>query len=180
MTLYEATRHLHHACEQHPVGQRMVNATISDQEWCDWIGALRTLHIRLDAALPPYAHVTGHLNLDLVELLPLGPHISRAAHAFAMTHLSHPVACMGAAYVLIGAHRRGGRVTEKKFRDAGRTLPCHHVRFFAADAAENLVKSLRDKVQLTPYATATFATLLAVMDEIEARHVAGPANGDVS
>ncbi len=166
--LWEATRDLHHACEAHPLGQRMVGATIGAQDWCDWLDALRVLHGAIDPHLPPYAQVAGELTLDLVGMLPMIPQPVDAAQAFA--HRLHtPERIGGAAYVLIGAHRRGGRVTEARFREAGRTLPMRHVRFFAPDQAEALVKSLRDMGQLASAARATFQCLLDVMDEIEAR-----------
>ena len=166
--LYEATRDLHHACEAHPLGQRMVAATIDAQDWCDWLNALRVLHSAIDPHLPPYAQVAGELTLDLVEMLPMIPSPVDAAQRFAHT-LHTPERIGGAAYVLVGAHRRGGRVTEKRFKDAGLTLPTRHVRLFAADPAEALVKSLRDMSQLAQAARATFQCLLDVMEEIEAR-----------
>lgn len=165
MTLFEATRHLHHACEAHPVGQAMITATITPQAWCDWLGALRVIHQAIDPHLPPYAQVTGELTLDLIDMLPVLPRPNLAAEAFARS-LTTPERIGGAAYVLVGAHRRGGRVTEKKFADAGLDLPCRHVRFFAPDPAEALVKSLRERTALSASAVATFEALLRVMDEI--------------
>jgi hypothetical protein len=165
MSLFDATRHLHHVCEAHPIGQAMTMATITPQQWCDWLGALRTLHMAIDPYLPPYAQVTGELTLDLIDMLPLLPHVSIPAAGFART-LTTPERIGGAAYVLVGAHRRGGRVTEKRFRDAGLTLPTRHVRFFAADESEALVKWLRDRPQLAPAAVATFQCLLEVMENI--------------
>jgi hypothetical protein len=74
----------------------------------------------------------------------------------------------GAAYVLIGAHKRGGRLTEKRFSDAGRALPIRHVRFDDEPAVEAFVRELRDRDELLPGAAACFDALLAVMREIEA------------
>ena len=168
MTLFDATRHLHHACEEHPLGQAMINATITQQQWCDWLGALRLLHEKIDPHLPPYAQVSGELTLDMIDMLPLLPRPSVAAQSFAHT-LDTPERIGGAAYVLVGAHRRGGRVTEKKFKDAGLDLPTRHVHFFAPAEAEALVKWLRDKTELADAATATFQCLLDVMEEIVER-----------
>ena len=164
--LFEATRHMHHACEKHPLGQSMINATITSQQWCDWLGALRLIHEKIDPHLPPYAQVSGELTLDLIDMLPRVPRPVAAAHAFADT-LTTPDRIGGAAYVLVGAHRRGGRVTEKKFLDAGRSLPTRHVHFFAAAEAESLVRWLREKEELADAAVATFQCLLDCMDEIE-------------
>jgi hypothetical protein len=168
MTLFDATRHLHHACEEHPLGQAMINATITAQEWCDWLGALRLLHEKIDPHLPPYAQVSGELTLDMIDMLPMLPRHVAAARTFAET-LTTPERIGGAAYVLVGAHRRGGRVTEKKFKEAGRNLPMRHVHFFAPAEAEALVKWLRDKDELADAATATFQCLLDVMEEIVER-----------
>ena len=168
MTLFDATRHLHHACEEHPLGQAMIHATIASQQWCDWLGALRLIHEKIDPHLPPYAQVSGELTLDMIDMLPMLPRPIVAARAFAET-LNTPERIGGAAYVLVGAHRRGGRVTEKKFKDAGRSLPTRHVHFFAAAEAEALVKWLREKKELASAAVATFQCLLDCMDEIEGR-----------
>ena len=164
-SLYEATRDLHHACEKHPLGQAMVTASITPQQWCDWLGALRLLHEKIDPKLPPYAQVSGELTLDMVDMLPMVPRPICAAQSFSHT-LDTPERIGGAAYVLVGAHRRGGRVTEKRFKEAGLTLPTRHVHFFAADEAEALVKWLRDKEELTDAARATFQCLLDTMEEI--------------
>jgi len=166
MTLFDATRHLHHACEEHPLGQAMIQATITSQQWCDWLGALRLIHERIDPHLPPYAQVSGELTLDMVDMLPMVPRPLTAAQTFSRT-LTTPERIGGAAYVLVGAHRRGGRVTEKKFKDAGRNLPTRHVHFFAATEAEALVKWLREKDALAGAAVAAFQCLLDCMDEIE-------------
>lgn len=165
MTLYESTRDLHHACEMHPLGQAMVNATITPQQWADWLEALRTIHTALDPHLPPYAQVAGELTLDLVDMLPVTPNPSIKAQDFATT-LTTPERIGGAAYVLVGAHRRGGRVTEKRFREAGLGLPTRHVRFFSGDHAEALIQWLRSKEQLLRASQATFIALIDVMEEI--------------
>ena len=165
MTLYDLTRDLHHACEAHPLGQAMANATISAQQWLDWLGALRLIHERLDPHLPPYAQVAGELTLDMIDMLPLVPRQNQSAQDFARS-LDTPERIGAAAYVLIGAHRRGGRVIEKRLAEAGRALPCRHVRFFAPDHAEAMVKSLRDKALLATAARQTFAALLDIMEEI--------------
>jgi hypothetical protein len=51
--LYEATRDMHHACERHPVGQRMALAAITPQEWADWLAAFRAVHVVIDPQHPP-------------------------------------------------------------------------------------------------------------------------------
>lgn len=165
-SLWELTRDLHHACEEHPVGASMVNATVSDQVWCDWLGALHTLHQAIDPWLPPYVQVAGELTLDLMSMLPLTPRKLLTPRAHAAT-LNTPERVCGAAYVLIGAHRRGGRVIEKRMISANRVLPSRHIQFFMPEESEAFVKFLRNKAQLTDSARATFQCLLDTMSEIK-------------
>ena len=163
--LWEQTRDLHHACEQHPIGASMSDGTVSEQVWCDWLGALHVLHRTIDPWLPPYVQVTGELTLDLMDMLPLKPRDLQTPKTYAAT-LNTPERVCGAAYVLIGAHRRGGRVIEKRMIEMGRDLPSRHVRFFLPDESEAFVKHLRLKGQLADAARGTFQCLLNTMDEI--------------
>ena len=163
--LWESTRDLHHACEQHPIGATMSAGTVSEQVWCDWLEAMRVIHVAIDKWVPPYVQVSGELTLDLVDMLPLTPRPLLAAHALAASLTSPERAC-GAAYVLVGAHRRGGQMMERSFAKAGRSLPNRHVRFQDPAAAEAFVKALRLKGVLTSAARDTFQCLLDTMNEI--------------
>jgi hypothetical protein len=174
--LWESTRDLHHACEQHPIGSMMSAGTVSEQVWCDWLGALDTIHSEIDLWVPPYVQVSGELTLDLLDMLPLKPRHTMAADCFAASLNNVERAC-GAAYVLIGAHRRGGQMMERSFAKAGRTLPNRHVRFHNPDAAEAFVKHLRLKGVLTEAARDTFQCLLDVMDEIQKLEDQGGISG---
>jgi hypothetical protein len=164
--LWESTRDLHHACEQHPIGASMSAGTVSDQVWCDWLGALDTIHSEIDLWIPPYVQVSGELTLDLMDMLPLRPRSTLAADCFAASLVDVERVC-GAAYVLIGAHRRGGQMMERSFAKAGRTLPNRHVRFHDPAVAEAFVKQLRLKGVLANASRETFQCLLDVMDEIQ-------------
>ncbi|MEI2420222.1 hypothetical protein V6O07_08105, partial [Arthrospira platensis SPKY2] len=64
MTLYESTRHLHHACEQHPLGQKMARSTVNPQEWADWLAGMATLHTVIDRPLPLHLHRAHLFNAD--------------------------------------------------------------------------------------------------------------------
>jgi len=169
--LYESTRDLHHACEQHPIGASMSAGTVSDQVWCDWLGALDTIHSEIDLWIPTYVQVSGELTLDLMDMLPLRPRPTMAADHFAASLVDVERVC-GAAYVLIGAHRRGGQMMERSFAQAGRTLPNRHVRFHDPVAAEAFVKQLRLKGVLANASRETFRCLLDVMDEIQEMELA--------
>jgi hypothetical protein len=183
--LWEATRDLHHRAEQHPVAKRMVDGTIVNQEWADWLHAHWTIQQVLDQHLPDYVRRTDAFARDLLEMLPTQANHSPAAETFART-LVDPVAIFGAAYLLIGAHRRGGRVIEKAMRVAGRLLPSHHIEFADAQAAELFVRDLREKHHVADGARRAFAALIEILDEIEGRRygtgqglVAHPGRGDI-
>ena len=102
------------------LGQRIYE-NVSKQAWADWLQAHWTIQLALDPHLPPAVRRADALALDLLDLLPVEGRASPAAVAFAAT-LADPVAIFGAAYLTIGAHRRGGRVIDKALRAAGRPV----------------------------------------------------------
>lgn len=166
--LWQATRDLHHQAEEHPLARTMIVGTITPQAWADWLRAHLTIQLALDPYLPPAVRRADALALDLLALLPVEARPSRVAVEFAGT-LTDTVTIFGAAYLTIGAHRRGGRVIEKALRTAGRDLPSQHTSFEDGSAAEAFVKQLREIPDLAPGARRAFVALSAVMDEIVAR-----------
>lgn len=167
--LWQATRDLHHDAETHPLARAMINATITPQAWADWLHAHWIIQLAIDPHVPIAVRRADALALDLLALLPVEARPSPAAAAFAAT-LTDPVAIFGAAYLTIGAQRRGGRVIDKALRAAGRDLPSRHTAFEDGPAAEAFVRQLREIPQLAPGARRAFAALTAVMDEIVERH----------
>lgn len=166
--LWEATRDLHHEAESHPVAVRMVDGTITPQEWADWLHAHWTIHLALDPNLPEHLRRAPSLARDLMDLLPAVPHPSPTAEKYAK-NLGDAASIFGAAYLLIGAHRRGGQVIERAMWKHGVRLPASHIVFDDPKAAEIFIKVLREKVELAPGARRAFGVLHEVMDEIEAR-----------
>lgn len=166
--LWQATRDLHHQAEEHPLARAMIDGTITPQAWADWLHAHLTIQLALDPHLPPAVRRADALAMDLLTLLPIEARPSPAAAGFA-ARLTDTVSIFGAAYLTIGAHRRGGRVIEKALRTAGRDLPSQHTRFEDGAAAEAFVKHLREIPALAPGARRAFAALTSVMDEIVAR-----------
>lgn len=162
--LHEATRDLHHACEAHPVGQRMVGGSISREHWAYWLRAMLTLHMAVDEKLPQSLCRVSALRADLSVLPPVP--VSRAASDFAYTNAWSDERAAGAAYVLHGAHCSGGRVLAPKM--AKRGLPTLHTCYIDPTEVMSLVSRLRDREDLAFHARATFACLLGVMDEIDA------------
>jgi len=161
VSLYEATKELHHACEAHPVGQRMVSGAITPQEWADWLWAMRVIHSVIDNAVPGHMARDRALSTDLDLLPPARP--SKAALLFSGSLVGFD--CQGAAYVLHGAHRSGGRVLAPKM--AKRGLPTAHTAYKDPTRAQEWLSDARSKVELVQQAEDTFRCLLAVMDEIE-------------
>jgi heme oxygenase len=170
--LWEATRDLHHKAEGHPVSQRMSSGTVGPQEWADWLYALWIIHSALDPHLPLYVRRADALMQDLLELLPVQPHSSVAAVRFTETLVTAD-AIFGAAYITIGAHKRGGKVIEKALREAGSGLPSHHTHFDAGQEAELFVKRMRDIPEIAQGARRAFQALHDILDEIEGRGNAG-------
>jgi hypothetical protein len=166
--LWEATRDLHHEAEGHPVAVRMVDGTITPQEWADWLHAHWVIQMAIDPHLPENLRRAPPLAADLMQLLPVLPHPSSCAEKYAET-LNNVVDIFGAAYLLIGAHRRGGQVIERAMWKHGVQLPAGHIVFEDPKAAERFVKVLRDKVELAHGARRAFGVLYEVMNEIEAR-----------
>jgi hypothetical protein len=160
MSLYELTKDLHHACEQHALGQRMVGGAITPQEWADWLWAMRILHQIVDADLPPLMDRHQALTADLAVLPPARP--SRVALRYAESLLGHPTA--GAAYVLHGAHCSGGRVLAPKM--AKRGLPTAHTSYRDPEAVRAWLGSVRGRNEFAEQARETFQCLLNVMTEI--------------
>lgn len=162
MSLREATRALHHAAERTPLGAAMADGTMPARWWCDWLGALRTIHAALDPHLPPVLARLHGIDADLAALLPMQPAPGRAAAAFAAT-LSAPGAIVGAAYVFTGAHLMGGAVTERRI---GHRLPCAHLRWPDRRAALDAWRPLRERVDAEAEARAAFAAVLAISADI--------------
>jgi len=142
----------------------MTAGTVTRQEWANWLAAFRAVHVVIDPHHPAHMARVSLLDADLA-LLP-APRVGQAADILAAT-LTTPTSIAAAAYVLHGAHRRGGRVLASTMGKAG--LPTAHVIYPLPAEVETLVKSLRDRADLADGARAVFAGLLAVMDEIEAR-----------
>lgn len=162
MNIKEATADLHHACERHPVGSRMVAGSITRFEWAYWLTAFQTLHGVVDRGLPRFMEREQLLDADL-SVLPTAPQ-SEAAGAFARNIRGTDT--RGAAYVLHGAHRSGGRVLAPTLVKRG--LPCGHICYLEPELVQDWVQEIRELEELGQQARDTFACLLAVMGEIEA------------
>jgi hypothetical protein len=179
MSLYLATRELHHACEQHLLGQRMSAGTVAPQEWADWLAAFRAIHAAIDPHLPLHLARVALLGADLAAMRSMHGVTARApqaARAFADA-LDGEAAVLGAAYVLHGAHRRGGAALARTM--ATLQFATAHVAYPLPAEAEAFVRLLRDRADLKDGAVATFQALLACMDEIAAPRPAASKGPDL-
>lgn len=163
--LWSGTRDLHHACEAHAVGQRMLAGRVSPQEWADWLAAFHVVHLVIDRTLPAHYTRAPLLLADFAALPP--PRLPLAAAAYA-AGLHAPGDILGACYVLHAAHRRGGRAKAQVMRAAG--LSTRHIEYEREAEVETFIRTLRDRADLIAPARAAFGAMLATMDEIEARH----------
>lgn len=162
--LWSGTRDLHHACERHVVGQRMLAGQVTPQEWADWLAAYYVVHLAIDPTLPPHFAREPYLRADFAALPP--PRLPLAATRYA-AGLRGDLDILGACYVLHAAHRRGGRAKAEVMRGAG--LSTEHIVYEREGEVEAFVRSLRDRADLIDPAKSAFAAMLATMDEIAAR-----------
>jgi hypothetical protein len=163
--LYTETRHLHHEAETHEFAKAMVEGTLTDQQWTDWLGALQKVHFTLDPYVPIEARCTHRLQKDLMIMTPIVPRKLESLDNF-ITTLDNPVNIGGAAYIFIAAHKRGGRVIEKAMREKGRNLPNNHVFFENSKEVELYITELRNYIHLTSGAEHAFSSIISIFDEI--------------
>lgn len=161
--LWAATRDLHHACEQNPVGAAMAAGTPPMAWYVDWLMALRQLHEVVDAALPKDLGRVERLTADLIDSN-VPAHVSAVAARYGKTLLDEK-ALAGAAYVLTGAHLMGGEIMRKRL--AG--YPTSHLEWDDRKLGLAWLKPVRERLEIAEPARNCFAALLGIMDEIHAR-----------
>jgi hypothetical protein len=163
--LYEATRDLHHACEQHPVGASMSDGKVSEQVWTDWLGCLATVHAFLDWHLPPELRRVARLRKDIHVMASRG--FQPASNHAALRYAAIGLHVEAATYVFTGAHLMGGAVMEKRL---GERLPCNHLRWDDRRASLDLWRPYREAEGISEFANDVFAAILQMMEEIDARY----------
>ena len=162
-SLFDTTRDLHHACEDHLVGGAMADGTISKQWWADWLLVLYQIHCEIDGG-PNDDELsrTQELEVDL-KASPVYSRFNHTANELIEKLRNSERHRTAARYVITGAHLMGGQVTRKRI--AGR-LPSAHLHY---GNRRNLVAEwspLRERVDLTDEAREIFQYLLWIMDEI--------------
>ena len=162
-SLKEATKDLHHAAEQHPIGASMADGSIPQEWWADWLLALFTVHLVLDPHLASCLHRTEALFKDLEES-PVVPKLTWAAVEYAQS-LDDPLNRVGATYVFTGAHLMGGAITAKAVGDR---VPTHHLQWEDRSEAVKEWSPLRDHSAIEPQAIAGFKAVMKILEEIYA------------
>ena len=166
--MWKATRALHHACEQHPVGAAMANGTISAAWWNGWLYVLDVLHTQIDPHLHPAIRRIDQIAEDIAVMQGRGHPRFASWHAGMLAHRlskgdERDIA--GAAYVLTGAHLMGGAVTAKAVGDR---LPTRHLQWGERATALDAWSPYRWRHDAAEPALSVFRSLLYSMGEISA------------
>jgi len=173
MNRYEATKETHHDAEQTPFGQEYSKGTLSRQSYTDWIFLQLTIHSLLDPLVPYYVQRAPYLMQDLAELLPCQGRSLKAAEELVKPFFTDvPAWALSAAYILNGAHLRGGQVVRKTLEPAG--FPTHHLDFEDEAKAREWLRQQREHTHLAETDVLFFKGMIKAMDEIYAlNHGAG-------
>ena len=162
-SLFDTTRDLHHACEEHLVGGSMADGTIPKQWWADWLLALYQIHEEIDGD-PEVDKLsrTQELEVDL-KASPVCSRFNYTANELTDKLYNSERHRIAARYVITGAHLMGGQVTRKRI--AGR-LPSAHLHYGNRKSLVSEWSPLRQRTDLTDEAREIFQYLLWIMDEI--------------
>jgi hypothetical protein len=160
--LWEKTRELHHACEQHEVGAAMSLGNPPTQWYSDWVYSLRVIHDFIDTKMPDCTKRADKLNLDLAQLPQYN--VIQAAHDYVESLQSKDSDYItGVGYVLLGAHLMGGEIMRRRLE----TYPTNHLTWDDRKEALEVLSSLRNLENSVEGAKSCFYALLSCMDEIK-------------
>ena len=163
--LHSATRHLHHACEQHEVGAAMATGQPREDWYASWLSALLVIHSYLDASMPVICRRTYSLGVDL-QKMKCEVYTPPAAYRYIQS-LKNINDELGGCYVLTGAGLMGGAIMKKRLIN----YPTNHLEFADRGLALEYLKSWRNREELTDPAKNCFYALLKIMDEIRDKNV---------
>jgi heme oxygenase len=158
--LWNATRDLHHACEQHPVGGVMAVGKPPVIWYRAWLQVLLQLHEVVDQHLPETVHRVSRIKQD-IKVLNIAIEPIKIAEIYANT-LTNPTAISGAAYVLTGAHLMGGEIMRRRLEG----FPTEHLSWDSRPEALKCLTVLRESPDVIQPARDCFQALLDSMDEI--------------
>jgi len=160
MTLWQATRDLHHACEQHPIGASMAAGSPPAVWYANWLQVLLQLHTVVDPHLDPIVHRTTRVLRDL-NALGIPTKTIKAAEHYTNT-LTNTINITGAGYVLTGAHLMGGEIMRRRLQG----YPTEHLCWQDRKQALKCLDVLRASEGVAEPARLCFQALLDSMDEI--------------
>jgi hypothetical protein len=159
--LWEETRELHHACEQHRVGGAMATGKPPLLWYAAWLVAIHQIHAIVDTHIPTVLNRTDRLLEDITSTgYKLPP--SAAATTY-IDSLIDEKRISGAAYVLTGAHLMGGEIMRRRLIG----FPTKHLEWDDRKEAISILQQYRTRSDISEEAKDCFRALLAIMDEIE-------------
>lgn len=158
--LWQATRDLHHACEQHPVGGAMARGKPPVIWYRAWLQVLLQLHEVVDQHMPVTIHRVSCIKTD-INTLSIDIPLIKTAENYADT-LTTSAALTGAAYVLTGAHLMGGEIMRRRLEG----FPTNHLCWTDRKEALKCLTVLRESPEVVQPARDCFKALLDSMDEI--------------
>jgi hypothetical protein len=161
--LWEATRDLHHACEEHPVGAAMASGKPPLQWYADWLSALYTIHYEIDKHVDPILARTERLNKDIDDT-GIKINLIREANNYANSLVTEKDLA-GAAYVLTGAHLMGGEIMRRRLVG----YPTSHLEWDDRKAAIAELMKFREREDIVEESRNCFNALLKIMDEIKGK-----------
>lgn len=163
--LWEYTRDLHHACEDHVIGKAMSTGNPPKIWYTAWLMALYQIH----AALDPYCEdgiitrskeiMQDFIDMNM-EVYPLS-----AAYQY-VSQLDNLNKIEGALYVLTGAHLMGGEIMRRRLED----FPTKHLEWEDRKKAIAILQQYRTRADIGEEARECFYALLKIMDEIKERY----------
>jgi len=160
--LWQETRDLHHACEEHEVGGAMASGKPPMQWYSDWVGALLKIHSEIDKYYSESIHRVERLKEDLDNMVT--PRNIKAADEYVLK-LDNEKSIAGAAYVLTGAHLMGGEVMRRRLNG----YPTKHLEWDDRKVALKELNKLRSREDVVDEARMCFSALLQIMDEIRGK-----------
>ena len=161
--LWEATRDLHHACEEHPVGAAMASGSPPMEWYANWLSALYTIHFEVDKYVPALLSRTDKIQNDIVNTN-LAVNIIREANTY-VNSLKNEKDLAGAAYVLTGAHLMGGEIMRRRLIG----YPTSHLEWDDRKAAIAELMKFRERADIVEESRNCFNALLKIMDEIKGK-----------
>jgi hypothetical protein len=159
--LWEETRELHHACEQHRVGGAMATGKPPLLWYAAWLVAIHQIHAIVDSHIAVELNRTDRLLEDITATgYKLPPSVAATTYINTLTDERR---ISGAAYVLTGAHLMGGEIMRRRLIG----FPTKHLEWDDRRAAISILQHYRTRSDISEEAKDCFRALLAIMDEIE-------------